>query len=83
MVDDDAQATLSPIVTSVVIASRYIPVRIVTQILVLSALVVPPATLSSASLSALLPLTSFLAIVSLGRMPVIMIGASIYPFLVL
>lgn len=63
-----------PIFTSVVIASRYIPVWIANLLLIALALAIAPATLSSASFSALLPLTSFLAIVSLGQMLVIMTG---------
>lgn len=64
----------SSFVTSAVIASRYIPVWIANVLLVVVALAIAPATLSSASLSAALPLTSFLAIVALGQMLVIMTG---------
>ena len=64
----------APIFTSVVIASRYIPVWIANLLLMLLALAIAPATLSNTSVSALLPLTSFLAIVSLGQMLVIMTG---------
>lgn len=64
----------SSILTSIVIASRYIPVWIALALLVISALVVAPETLSRASFTAVLPLTSFLAIVSLGQMLVIMTG---------
>lgn len=63
----------SSFVTSAVIASRYIPVWIANVLLVVVALAIAPATLS-ASLSAALPLTSFLAIVALGQMLVIMTG---------
>ena len=66
--------TPSPFFTSVVIASRYIPVWIAIVVLVLVVLVIAPATLSAASFTAVLPLTSFLAIVSLGQMLVIMTG---------
>jgi ribose transport system permease protein len=62
------------IFTSAVIASRYIPVWIATLVLVLVSLVIAPGTLSGASFSAVLPLTSFLAIVALGQMLVIMTG---------
>src|SRR5690242_13891907 len=64
----------SSFVTSAVIASRYIPVWIANVLLVLVILVIAPATISSASFTAVLPLTSFLAIVSLGQMLVIMTG---------
>ncbi len=60
--------------TSAVIASRYIPVWIANVLLVLVAFVIVPATLSRASFSAVLPLTSFLAIAALGQMLVIMTG---------
>src|SRR5437763_1981494 len=65
---------LAPFSTSAVIASRYIPVWIATLILVLVILIVAPATISAASFTAVLPLTSFLAIVSLGQVLVIMTG---------
>jgi ribose transport system permease protein len=64
----------SSLLTSAVIASRYIPVWIALVLLVLVALVIAPGTLSSASFSAVLPLTSFLAIAALGQMLVIMTG---------
>ncbi len=60
--------------TSIVIASRYLPVWIALVLLVLVASIVAPATLSRASFSAVLPLTSFLAITALGEMLVIMTG---------
>jgi ribose transport system permease protein len=59
---------------STVIISRYIPVWLANIVLVLVALAVAPATLSSASLNTALPLTSFLAIAALGQMLVIMTG---------
>jgi ribose transport system permease protein len=61
-------------VTSAVIASRYIPVWIANVLLILVILVIAPATLSAAAFTAVLPYTSFLAIVSLGQMLVIMTG---------
>ena len=64
----------SSILTSAVIASRYISVWIAIVLLVLVALMIAPATLSRASFSAVLPLTSFLAIAALGQMLVIMTG---------
>ncbi len=62
------------ILTSIVIASRFLPVWIALGLLVLVASIVAPATLSHASFSAVLPLTSFLAITALGEMLVIMTG---------
>lgn len=69
-----SRQTPSSLLTSAVIASRYIPVWIALVLLVLVALVIAPDTLSSASFSAVLPLTSFLAIAALGQMLVIMTG---------
>ncbi|UYN89325.1 MAG: ABC transporter permease [Anaerolineales bacterium] len=60
--------------TSVVISSRYIPVWIAMCILLVAAYFVAPATLSAASFTAVLPLTAFLVIVSLGQMLVVMTG---------
>jgi len=64
----------SSILTSAVIASRYIPVWIANALLVLAALAIAPDSLSRASFSAVLPLTSFLAIAALGQMLVVMTG---------
>jgi ribose transport system permease protein len=64
----------SSILTSAVIASRYIPVWIALAVLVLVALVIAPESLSRASFTVVLPLTSFLAIAALGQMLVIMTG---------
>ena len=64
----------SSFLTSVVIASRYLSVWIALVLLVLVALMVAPATLSRASFSAVLPLTSFLALAALGQMLVVMTG---------
>lgn len=64
----------SSIFTSIVIASRYIPVWIANVVLVIVVLAVAPNTLSGTSFSVLLPLTSFLAIAALGQMLVIMTG---------
>jgi ribose transport system permease protein len=68
------KAAPSSVLTSAVIASRYISVWIALVLLVLVALMIAPATLSRASFSAVLPLTSFLAIAALGQMLVIMTG---------
>ena len=69
-----SKQTPSSILTSAVIASRYIPVWIALMFLVLVALVIAPETLSRASFTVVLPLTSFLAIAALGQMLVIMTG---------
>jgi len=60
--------------TSIVIASRYIPVWIALLALIIVALLIAPETLSRASFTVVLPLTSFLAIAALGQMLVIMTG---------
>lgn len=60
--------------TSVVISSRYIPVWIALGLLVIVASFIAPGTLSAASFTAVLPLTAFLLIVSLGQMLVVMTG---------
>lgn len=62
------------IFTSIVIASRFLSVWIALALLVLVAYIVAPATLSRASFSVVLPLTSVLAIAALGEMLVIMTG---------
>lgn len=60
--------------TSIVIASRYIPVWIANLLLLGVVLALAPSTLSSISLSAVLPFTAFLTIATLGQMLVIMTG---------
>ena len=69
-----SRQTSTSIFTSAVIASRYIPVWIANLLLILIAIAIAPGTLSAAAFSAVLPLLSFLAIVSLGQMLVIMTG---------
>jgi ribose transport system permease protein len=67
--------TSSSILTSIVIASRFLSVWIALLLLVLVAYFVAPATLSRASFSSsVLPLTAVLAIAALGEMLVIMTG---------
>jgi ribose/xylose/arabinose/galactoside ABC-type transport system permease subunit len=60
--------------TTVIITSRFIPVWIANLLLLLVVIVIAPTTLSQTSFSAVLPLTSFLAIAALGQMLVIMTG---------
>lgn len=66
--------TTSPILTSLVIASRFLSVWIALALLIVVAYFVAPATLSSTSFSSVLPLTGVLAIAALGQMLVIMTG---------
>lgn len=68
------QRSSSPVVASIVINSRYIPVWIANGLLIIVILAIAPLTLSRTSFSAVLPLTTFLAIASLGQMLVIMTG---------
>ncbi|MEX2161952.1 MAG: ABC transporter permease [Anaerolineales bacterium] len=66
--------SLTQLLTSVVISSRFIPVWIALGLLLVLAYLLAPGTLSAASFTAVLPLASFLAIVSLGQMLVVMTG---------
>lgn len=64
----------SPLLTSIVISSRYISVWIAIGLLLLTALWIAPETLSRTSFTTVLPLTSFLALAALGQMLVVMTG---------
>jgi ribose transport system permease protein len=64
----------SSALTRFVVASRYMPVYLALILLVLVASIAAPATLSSAGLSAIAPLGTYLAIAALGQMLVIMTG---------
>jgi ribose transport system permease protein len=64
----------SSIFTSIVIASRFIPVWIANVLLIFVIIAIAPTTLSQTSFSATLPLMSFLAIAALGEMLVVMTG---------
>src|SRR5215510_6033426 len=66
--------TQNPILTSIVISSRYLSVWIAIAMLVIACLLIAPETLSRTSLSTVLPLTSFLALAALGQMLVVMTG---------
>src|SRR5215510_14363 len=66
--------TQNPILTSIVISSRYLSVWIAIAMLVIACLLIAPETLTRTSFSAVLPLTSFLALAALGQMLVIMTG---------
>jgi ribose/xylose/arabinose/galactoside ABC-type transport system permease subunit len=66
--------TQNPLLTSIVISSRYLSVWIALGLLIITALWIAPETLTPISLSAVLPLTSFLALAALGQMLVVMTG---------
>src|SRR5512135_3001939 len=66
--------TQSPFLTSVVISSRYLSVRIAIVVLIIPAYFLAPETLTRVSFTAVLPLTSFLALAALGQMLVVMTG---------
>ncbi|RPJ27976.1 MAG: ABC transporter permease [Chloroflexi bacterium] len=66
--------TQSSFLTSIVISSRYLSVWIAIGLLVIAALWIAPATLTRTSFTAVLPLTSFLALAALGQMLVVMTG---------
>lgn len=65
---------LSSLLTSIVISSRYLSVWIAIGLLVVTALLIAPETLTRTSFTAVLPLTSFLALAALGQMLVVMTG---------
>lgn len=62
------------LLTSIVISSRYLSVWIAIGLLVIAALWIAPSTLTRTSFTAVLPLTSFLALAALGQMLVVMTG---------
>ncbi len=66
--------TQSPLLTSIVISSRYLSVWIAIGLLLITALIIAPETLTRTSLTTVLPLTSFLALAALGQMLVVMTG---------
>src|SRR5512138_926758 len=66
--------TQSPLLTSIVISSRYLSVWIAIVLLVIAAYFIAPETLTRVSFTAVLPLTSFLALAALGQMLVVMTG---------
>ncbi len=66
--------TLPPLLTSIVISSRYLSVWIAIGLLVVTALLIAPETLTRTSFTTVLPLTSFLALAALGQMLVVMAG---------
>jgi len=66
--------TQSPLLTSIVISSRYLSVWIAIGLLVITAFLIAPETLTRTSFTAVMPLTSFLALAALGQMLVVMTG---------
>ena len=64
----------SPLLTSIVISSRYLSVWIAIGLLIITALWIAPATLTRTSFTTVMPLTSFLALAALGQMLVVMTG---------
>jgi len=64
----------SSLLTSIVISSRYLSVGIAIGLLLITANWIAPETLTRTSFSAVMPLTSFLALASLGQMLVVMTG---------
>jgi len=64
----------SSLLTSIVISSRYLSVWIAIGLLLIVASFIAPETLRRTSLTAVLPLTSFLALAALGQMLVVMTG---------
>ena len=64
----------SSLLTSIVISSRYLSVWIAIGLLLIVASFIAPETLTRTSFTAVLPLTSFLALAALGQMLVVMTG---------
>jgi ribose transport system permease protein len=69
-----ARRSSSSAVTSLVVASRFLPVYAAISLLVVLASIWAPATLSGPALSSIAPFGTFLAIAALGQMLVIMTG---------
>ena len=65
---------LAYLFSSVLGGAGFVPVWIASALLIAVAAIIAPETLSSVSLSAVLPLMSFLAVASLGEMLVVMTG---------
>ena len=66
--------TPNPLLTSIVISSRYLSVWIAIGLLLITCLWIAPETLTRTSFTAVMPLTSFLALTALGQMLVVMTG---------
>jgi ribose transport system permease protein len=68
------RAAPSSLLTSLVVASRYMPVYLAMLLLLVIAAIWAPAALSGSALAAIIPFGTFLAIAALGQMLVIMTG---------
>jgi ribose transport system permease protein len=66
--------TQNPLLTSIVISSRFLSVWVAIGLLILTCLWIAPETLTRTSFTTVLPLTSFLALTALGQMLVVMTG---------
>lgn len=66
--------TQNPLLTSIVISSRYLSVWVAIGLLLLACLWIAPETLTRTSFTTVMPLTSFLALTALGQMLVVMTG---------
>lgn len=66
--------TQNPLLTSIVVSSRYLSVWVAIGLLLIASLWIAPETLTRTSFSSVMPLTSFLALAALGQMLVIMTG---------
>ncbi len=66
--------TQNPLLTSIVISSRYLSVWVAIGLLLLTCLWIAPETLNRTSFTTVMPLTAFLALTALGQMLVVMTG---------
>jgi ribose transport system permease protein len=64
----------NPLLTSIVVSSRYLSVWVAIGLLLITCLLIAPETLTRTSFSSVMPLTSFFALAALGQMLVIMTG---------
>lgn len=66
--------TQNPLLTSIVISSRYLSVWVAIGLLIITCLWLAPDTLTRTSFTTVMPLTAFLALTALGQMLVVMTG---------
>ncbi|MEP7289346.1 MAG: hypothetical protein ABI947_26640 [Chloroflexota bacterium] len=66
--------TQNPLLTSIVVSSRYLSVWVAIGLLLITCLWIAPETLTRTSFSSVLPLTTFLALAAFGQMLVVMTG---------
>jgi ribose transport system ATP-binding protein len=69
-----SRARLSGLLASSLFAARFAPIWLATAVLLVVTEIIAPEALSSSSLTALLPLMTFVAIAALGEMLVVMTG---------